>query len=63
MSILYIVTCSYAKYFLVCCQGNKEQPLCVIPVITSIKEEEQLIQTSAKVNANILSGIALNNFE
>lgn len=31
-------------------QGNKEQPLCVIPVVTSIKEEERLIQSSAKVN-------------
>lgn len=46
-----------AKYYLIqglielcqnTLQGNKEQPLCVIPVITSIKEEEQLIQTSAK---------------
>ncbi|XP_075891989.1 BTB/POZ domain-containing adapter for CUL3-mediated RhoA degradation protein 2 [Nelusetta ayraudi] len=46
-----------AKYYLIqglmelcqnTLQGNKEQPLCVIPVVTSIKEEEQLIQTSAK---------------
>lgn len=29
-------------------QGNKEQPLCVIPVITSFKEEEKLIQSSSK---------------
>ncbi|KAM6933252.1 BTB/POZ domain-containing adapter for CUL3-mediated RhoA degradation protein 2 [Xenentodon cancila] len=29
-------------------QGNKEQALCVIPVITSIKEEERLIQSSIK---------------
>ncbi|XP_061574633.1 BTB/POZ domain-containing adapter for CUL3-mediated RhoA degradation protein 2 [Cololabis saira] len=29
-------------------QGNKEQALCVIPVITSIKEEERLIQSSTK---------------
>ncbi|XP_068601943.1 BTB/POZ domain-containing adapter for CUL3-mediated RhoA degradation protein 2 [Brachionichthys hirsutus] len=29
-------------------QGNKEQPLCVIPVVTSRKEEERLIQCSAK---------------
>ncbi|XP_068174118.1 BTB/POZ domain-containing adapter for CUL3-mediated RhoA degradation protein 2 [Antennarius striatus] len=29
-------------------QGNKEHPLCVIPVITSRKEEERLIQCSAK---------------
>lgn len=29
-------------------QGNKEQPLCEIPVVTSVKEEERLIQTSSK---------------
>lgn len=29
-------------------QGNKEQPLCVIPVVTSSKEEERLIQSSTK---------------
>ncbi|XP_013131990.1 BTB/POZ domain-containing adapter for CUL3-mediated RhoA degradation protein 2 isoform X1 [Oreochromis niloticus] len=29
-------------------QGNKEQPMCVIPVVTSIKEEEKLIQSSSK---------------
>lgn len=29
-------------------QGNKEQPMCVIPVVTSIKEEEKLIQSSTK---------------
>ncbi|XP_017295325.1 BTB/POZ domain-containing adapter for CUL3-mediated RhoA degradation protein 2 [Kryptolebias marmoratus] len=29
-------------------QDNKEQLLCVIPVITSCKEEEQLIQSSSK---------------
>uniref|UniRef100_A0A3Q4BTU2 BTB/POZ domain-containing adapter for CUL3-mediated RhoA degradation protein 2 n=1 Tax=Mola mola TaxID=94237 RepID=A0A3Q4BTU2_MOLML len=49
-----------AKYYLIqglvelcqnTLQGNKEQPLCVIPVVTSIKEEERLIQSSAKVNA------------
>lgn len=46
-----------AKYYLVqglvelcqnTLQGNKEQPLCVIPVVTSSKEEERLIQSSAK---------------
>ncbi|XP_056296452.1 BTB/POZ domain-containing adapter for CUL3-mediated RhoA degradation protein 2 [Pseudoliparis swirei] len=29
-------------------QGNKELPMCVIPVVTSSKEEEKLIQSSAK---------------
>ncbi|XP_054466037.1 BTB/POZ domain-containing adapter for CUL3-mediated RhoA degradation protein 2 isoform X2 [Anoplopoma fimbria] len=29
-------------------QGNKELPMCVIPVITSSKEEEKLIQSSTK---------------
>lgn len=29
-------------------QGNKEQALCVIPVVTSSKEEEKLIQSSTK---------------
>lgn len=46
-----------AKYYLVqslvelcqnTLQGNKEQPLCVIPVVTSSKEEERLIQSSTK---------------
>ncbi|XP_030600395.1 LOW QUALITY PROTEIN: BTB/POZ domain-containing adapter for CUL3-mediated RhoA degradation protein 2 [Archocentrus centrarchus] len=46
-----------AKYFLVqglvelcenSLQGNEEEPLCVIPVVTSIKEEERLIQSSTK---------------
>lgn len=46
-----------AKYYLIqglvelcdnTLQGNKEQPLCVIPVITSSKEEERLIQSSTK---------------
>ncbi|XP_041850503.1 BTB/POZ domain-containing adapter for CUL3-mediated RhoA degradation protein 2 [Melanotaenia boesemani] len=46
-----------AKYYLIqglvelcqnTLQGNKEQPLCVIPVITSPKEEERLIQSSSK---------------
>lgn len=32
------------------CQGNKEQPLCEIPVVTSAKEEERLIQTSSKAS-------------
>lgn len=30
-------------------QGNTEQPQCVIPVVTSSKEEERLIQSSSKV--------------
>lgn len=30
-------------------QDNQEQALCVIPVVTSIKEEERLIQTCTKV--------------
>ncbi|XP_068440858.1 BTB/POZ domain-containing adapter for CUL3-mediated RhoA degradation protein 2 [Clinocottus analis] len=29
-------------------QGNKELPMCVIPVVTSSKEEEKLIQSSTK---------------
>lgn len=44
-----------AKYYLLqglveLCQntGNKEQPLCVIPVVTSSKEEEMLIRSSTK---------------
>lgn len=46
-----------AKYYLIqglvelcqnTLQGNQEQPLCVIPVVTSRKEEERLIQTSDK---------------
>lgn len=46
-----------AKYYLIpglvelcqnTLQGNKEQPLCVIPVVTSCKEEERLIQSSSK---------------
>lgn len=46
-----------AKYYLVqglvelcqnTLQGNKEQALCVIPVVTSSKEEERLIQSSTK---------------
>uniref|UniRef100_A0A3B5LIN9 BTB/POZ domain-containing adapter for CUL3-mediated RhoA degradation protein 2 n=1 Tax=Xiphophorus couchianus TaxID=32473 RepID=A0A3B5LIN9_9TELE len=48
-----------AKYYLIqglvelcqnTLQGNKEQPMCVIPVITSCKEEEQLVQSSSKVS-------------
>lgn len=31
-------------------QGSKEQPLCEIPVVTSFKEEERLIQSSMKAN-------------
>ncbi|XP_069578626.1 BTB/POZ domain-containing adapter for CUL3-mediated RhoA degradation protein 2 [Brachyistius frenatus] len=46
-----------AKYYLIqglvdlcqnTLQGNKEQPLCVIPVVTSSKEEDRLIQSSTK---------------
>uniref|UniRef100_A0A3Q4MI71 BTB/POZ domain-containing adapter for CUL3-mediated RhoA degradation protein 2 n=1 Tax=Neolamprologus brichardi TaxID=32507 RepID=A0A3Q4MI71_NEOBR len=37
-----------AKHFLVQGLGNKEQPMCVIPVVTSMKEEEKLIQSSTK---------------
>lgn len=35
------------------CQGNKEHPLCEIPVVTSVKEEERLIQTSSKASSNL----------
>lgn len=31
-------------------QDSQEQALCVVPVVTSIKEEERLIQSSTKVN-------------
>uniref|UniRef100_A0A3B3U3L0 BTB/POZ domain-containing adapter for CUL3-mediated RhoA degradation protein 2 n=1 Tax=Poecilia latipinna TaxID=48699 RepID=A0A3B3U3L0_9TELE len=62
-----------AKYYLIqglvelcqnTLQGNKEQPMCVIPVITSYKEEEQLVQSSSKVSTcnsddNLLKNIEL----
>ncbi|KAG7232995.1 hypothetical protein INR49_007785 [Caranx melampygus] len=60
-----------AKYFLLqglvelchsSLQGNKEQPLCVIPVVTSTKEEERLIQSSAKPVVKLLYNRSNNKY-
>ncbi|MEQ2242008.1 BTB/POZ domain-containing adapter for CUL3-mediated RhoA degradation protein 2, partial [Ilyodon furcidens] len=43
-------------------QDNKEQPMCVIPVITSCKEEEQLIQSSSKPVVKLLYNRSNNKY-
>ncbi|KAG7478683.1 BTB POZ domain-containing adapter for CUL3-mediated degradation 2 [Solea senegalensis] len=62
---------SEAKYYLIeglvelcqnTLQGNKEQPLCVIPVLTSRKEEEKLIQTSTKPVVKLLYNRSNNKY-
>lgn len=44
------ILCMFTSHW----QDSKEQPLCVVPVVTSIKEEERLIQSSTKVNTELL---------
>ncbi|XP_005807802.1 BTB/POZ domain-containing adapter for CUL3-mediated RhoA degradation protein 2 [Xiphophorus maculatus] len=60
-----------AKYYLIqglvelcqnTLQGNKEQPMCVIPVITSCKEEEQLVQSSSKPVVKLLYNRSNNKY-
>uniref|UniRef100_A0A3B3VFP8 BTB/POZ domain-containing adapter for CUL3-mediated RhoA degradation protein 2 n=1 Tax=Poecilia latipinna TaxID=48699 RepID=A0A3B3VFP8_9TELE len=60
-----------AKYYLIqglvelcqnTLQGNKEQPMCVIPVITSYKEEEQLVQSSSKPVVKLLYNRSNNKY-
>lgn len=60
-----------AKYYLIqglveLCQSslqdNKEQALCVIPVVTSVKEEERLIQACAKPVVKLLYNRSNNKY-
>ncbi|XP_062241498.1 BTB/POZ domain-containing adapter for CUL3-mediated RhoA degradation protein 2 [Platichthys flesus] len=62
---------SEAKYYLIkglvelcqtTLQGNKEQPLCVVPVVTSSKEEERLIQSSSKPVVMLLYNRSNNKY-
>ncbi|XP_038160503.1 BTB/POZ domain-containing adapter for CUL3-mediated RhoA degradation protein 2 [Cyprinodon tularosa] len=43
-------------------QDNKEQPMCLIPVITSCREEEQLIQSSSKPVVKLLYNRSNNKY-
>ncbi|XP_008306845.1 BTB/POZ domain-containing adapter for CUL3-mediated RhoA degradation protein 2 [Cynoglossus semilaevis] len=60
-----------AKYYLIeglveLCQNtlqdNNEQPLCVIPVVTSRKEEDKLIQSSKKPGVKLLYNRSNNKY-
>lgn len=43
-------------------QGTKEQPLCVVPVLTSTKEEDKLIQASTKPVVKLLYNRSNNKY-